>query len=222
MRIAGVSYPKFYQADASRGYSLRPGVEGWYEFEGRAYVRINSDGLRDREHSKTKPPNTFRVAILGDSYAEAFQVPLEESFWSVMQKRVGECSGVDQPQVEVINFGVAGYGTAQELITLRERVWQYSPDLVLLAFLPINDLTDNSRVLRVRSDPNVPYFEIRDGTLILDSFFPRIKFFPLSSVSLVPVRYMDTRPFSCATGASFGPLRIYHEAAGTSIADEQG
>lgn len=126
LRLGGISYPKFYQADASRGYSPRPGMEGWYEFEGRAYVRINSDGLRDRERSKTKPPNTFRIAVLGDSYAEAFQVPLEEGFCSVMESRLRECLGLER--VEVINFGVSGYGTSQELITLRERVWQYSPD----------------------------------------------------------------------------------------------
>ena len=37
-------------------------------------------------------------------------------------------------QVEVINFGVSGYGTAQELLTLRQKVWDFSPDIVVLAF----------------------------------------------------------------------------------------
>ena len=36
----------------------------------KAYVRINDDGLRDRAHTKEKPANTFRIAVLGDSYAE--------------------------------------------------------------------------------------------------------------------------------------------------------
>lgn len=35
----------------------------------------------------------------------------------------------------------------------------------------MNDVTDNSRSLRVKSDTNVPYFEVRDGALILDSSF---------------------------------------------------
>jgi len=171
LRAVGISYPKFYQADQERGYSQRPGIEGWYHLEGKAYIKINSDGLRDREHAKVKPPNTLRIAVLGDSYAEALQVPLAETFWSVMEARLRECSGLGRQQVEVINFGVSGYGTAQELITLRERVWQYSPDIVVLAFLPANDVTDNSRALRANSGKDVPYFVIRDGHLTLDASF---------------------------------------------------
>src|SRR5207253_9473107 len=79
LRVVGYSYPEFYVADDHRGYSLRPGMEGWYRKEGESYVRINSDGLRDREHAKAKPPNTMRIAVLGDSFVEALQVPHEQS-----------------------------------------------------------------------------------------------------------------------------------------------
>ena len=74
LRIAGVSYPSFFTADEYRGVALRPGAEGWWLQEGEAYIRINSAGLRDRERTKVKPANTVRVAVLGDSYAAAFQV----------------------------------------------------------------------------------------------------------------------------------------------------
>src|SRR5258705_2365813 len=78
LRLSGYSYPEFYQLDHSRGYALRPGMEGWYRKEGRSYVRINSEGLRDREHSKTKPSDSIRIAIVGDSYPEALQVSQEQ------------------------------------------------------------------------------------------------------------------------------------------------
>src|SRR6185295_3778210 len=94
LRLSGYSYPEFYQLDNSRGYSLRPGMEGWYRKEGRSYVRINSDGLRDREHAKTKPADTLRIAILGDSYAEALQVPQEQAFWSVLENRLQGCNAL--------------------------------------------------------------------------------------------------------------------------------
>src|SRR5437868_15428426 len=74
LRAVGYTYPVFYQPDEVRGYSLKPGMGGWYRREGAAFVRINSDGLRDREHSKQKPADVLRVAVVGDSYAEAFQV----------------------------------------------------------------------------------------------------------------------------------------------------
>ncbi len=152
LRVGGYSYPEFYQRDEVRGVSLLPGAEGWYRKEGLAYVRINSDGLRDREHTITKPEGTFRIAVIGDSYCEAFSVSLEQAFWSVMGKKLEECGAFPRKRIEVINFGVSGYGTAQELLTLREKAWRYSPDLVLVAVTTNNDITDNSRVLKRTDD----------------------------------------------------------------------
>ena len=169
LRVSGYSYPQFYQRDEVRGFSLRPGAQGWYSKEGEAYVRINSDGLRDREHPIAKPQSTFRIAIVGDSYCEAFSVSLEEAFWAVMGEKLEECNAFHGRKVEVINFGVSGYGTAQELLTLREKVWKYSPDLVLLAVTTNNDITDNSRVLKQTDD--IPYFVYQGTQLTLDESF---------------------------------------------------
>jgi len=175
LRIAGYSYPEFYVADANRGYALRPGMEGWYRKEGAAFVRINGDGLRDRDHAKTKPANTLRIAVLGDSYTEAFQVPFEESFCAVLEQKLRECPSLSGQNVEVINFGVSGYGTAQELITLRDHVWQYSPDIVLLALTTNNDISDNLRALKKTDE--IPYFVWRDGKLSEDDSFRQTKTF---------------------------------------------
>ncbi len=169
LRAVGYTYPVFYEPDAARGYRLQPGREGWQTKEGRAYVRVNSDGLRDREHAKEKPPNTLRVAVLGDSYAEAAQVEREEAFWAVMESRLAGCPALSGRAVEVINFGVSGYGTAQELITLREKVWDYSPDVVLLAVTTNNDQIDNVRALKASDE--MPYFILRGEELVLDNSF---------------------------------------------------
>ena len=169
LRLAGISHPVFLTTDERRGVAHRPGASGWQRNEGEAYVRINSDGLRDREHSKAKPENTLRIAVLGDSYTEGKQVPLEKTFVAVMERELNGCQALAGRKVEAINFGVAGYGTAQELITLRHHVWDYSPDLVVLAFLTGNDIEDNSRVLA--QNPNVPYFIYDNGELVLDESF---------------------------------------------------
>ena len=177
LRITGYSYPEFYKLDYSRGYALRPDIQGWYRKEGEAYIQTNRDGLRDRDHSQTKPANTIRIAVLGDSYVEALQVSQDQAFWAVMEKLLQDCPTLAGKKVEVINFGVSGYGTAQELITLREDVWQYSPDLVLLAATTNNDITDNSRALKKTDE--VPYFVYRDGTLTLDDSFKNSRPFRL-------------------------------------------
>ncbi len=179
LRVAGYSYPEFYQRDEVRGVSLLPGAEGWYRKEGEAYIRINSAGLRDQEHAIMKPEGTFRIAVVGDSYCEALSVSLEEAFWSVMGKKIEECGAFPGKKIEVINFGVSGYGTAQELLTLRDKVWQYSPDLVLLAVTTNNDITDNSRVLKRTDD--IPYFVYQGAQLTLDDSFKNSRGFLFSN-----------------------------------------
>jgi hypothetical protein len=169
LRIINYSFPTFYSPDEYRGYRLTPGIEGWYRKEGESYVKINRDGLRDTEHSKTKPANTLRIAVIGDSYAEALQVPLENAFWKVAENRLQSCSALGGRTVEVVNFGVSGYGTAQELITLQRAVWDYAPDVVLLAVTTNNDITDNSRALKKTDE--IPYFVFRDNKLEPDNSF---------------------------------------------------
>lgn len=175
LRVLGVSYPALTAYDSTRGMVLRPGASGWFREEGEAYIQYNRDGLRDREHSTSKPPNTYRIAILGDSYAEADQVPMEETFWSHAQHELDSCPGLNGRRVEVINFGVSGYGTAQELLTLRCCVWKYDPDLVLLAFVPGNDVRNNSRALE---PGNVrPFFFYEGGKLVEDKSFLESKIY---------------------------------------------
>lgn len=177
LRVASYSYPGFYMPDEIRGHSLIPNREGWYRKEGEVFVRINSDGLRDREHTRSKPAGTIRIAVLGDSHAEALQVSVEQAFWALMEQKLRSCERFAGKQVEVINFGVSGYGTAQELLTLREKVWDYSPDIVLLAMTTNNDITDNSRALKKTDE--APYFVFREGKLLLDDSFRSSRAFQL-------------------------------------------
>jgi hypothetical protein len=166
LRLFGIEYPQFYEFDPVLGSRLRPGLQGYWLKEGRGYVSINQDGLRDREHALEKPPNTLRIAVLGDSYAEALYVNRDEAFWAVMEKGLEDCGQLEGRQVEVINFGQSGFGTSRELLVLRHRVWKYSPDIILLAFCTGNDLADNSPILNQREAE--PFFILRHGELVLD------------------------------------------------------
>jgi len=165
LRLSGWTAPIFTEPDSHLGVRLVPNAEGWWREEGATYLKINSAGFRDREHSKSKPAGTFRIAVLGDSYAEARQVSMEATFWSIMEKRLAACANLNGKRIEVLNFGVSGYGTAQELIMLRREVWAYSPDLVLLAFSTGNDIRDNSPTLS--QDGTRPFFVYRNEQLCL-------------------------------------------------------
>ncbi|MEZ2227825.1 MAG: SGNH/GDSL hydrolase family protein [Microcoleus sp.] len=187
LRVAGIQgYPKigdlvdsaptnFHTADRDLGWKLKPGVSGEWKGEGASFVQVNSEGLRDREHTKAKPPNTLRVAVLGDSFTEAIHVPIEQTFWSKLERKLANCEAVKgRKKVEVINFGVQGYGTAQELVMLRKKVWDYSPDIVVLAFFIGNDVINNSPKLEY--DRYRPFFVYdASGKLVPDMSFRTLR-----------------------------------------------
>ena len=166
----GVAYPIFVQTDPFLGVDHIPHAAGWADSEGRVYLRFNSDGLRGgAEYAVPKPPDTVRIALLGDSFAEAGQVDEEKAFGRVIERNLAKLPVLRGSQLEVINFGVSGYGTGLELLTLRRKVWKYEPDYVLLAFHTGNDITDNHRALA--SAEYIPYFVLENDELKLDKSY---------------------------------------------------
>lgn len=144
--------------------------------EFRTDVRINALGLRDVDRSYGRPPGVRRILVLGDSFTEALQVEREESFAALLERRLG----AQGERVEVINAGVSGYGTDNELLAYRQQYSHFEVDLVLLVMSSENDVYENSRALISVGDmpyPDKPYFEVDDhGALVLrnDPVPPRV------------------------------------------------
>ena len=166
LRALGVGYTVFVWTDPITGVAHIPGVTSRTRFEGDSWVEINSDGLRGPETSLQPRPGTYRIALLGDSFIEAFEVPYDSTVGEVLARDLARQRGTP---VEVLNFGVGGYGTTQELLTLQHKVWKYQPDLVLLAVTTGNDISDNYRPLK-RSE-YVPYHVFQGDRLVLDTTF---------------------------------------------------
>jgi lysophospholipase L1-like esterase len=173
LRLAGVRFPAFYQPEWERGYGLRPGATGVWTREGRGRVTISPDGLRDRIHDRHPAPGVRRVALLGDSFSEALQVDLEQSWWKLLEQRLNRQTPCAFRKgfpagVEIINFGVGGYGTGQQLLTWRRKARDQQPNTVVLAMYLGNDIQDNTP--RPRQDQ--PVFRLGpDGALVLDNSF---------------------------------------------------
>ena len=120
--------------------------------DGQWSYSINSQGLRDhRVFAYEKPPSRLRVLTVGDSYTLGFEVGQGESYSAVLERYLRN-EGVD---AEVINAGVSGFSTAEELIYLREEGLRFQPDVVVMGFY-INDLSDNLRA---------NLFRLEDGKL---------------------------------------------------------
>jgi lysophospholipase L1-like esterase len=168
LRAAGFNAPIWYQPDALLGWSMRPGVSGWYSHEGRAFVEVSPAGFRDRLHAIEKPAGTYRIAVLGDSAAEALQIDMKSTFWWQVQEKLRACPALRGREVEALNFSASGYGSAQEALLLESTAIRYQPDLVLLAFAG-NDVRDNSKRLTPENDRP---FLLPDGDgLKLDASF---------------------------------------------------
>src|SRR5208282_382009 len=123
IRVVNHWYPYFYCYDAERGWGLNPGAHGRYTREGGADLRINQDGFRGPDYARPKPAGVVRVAVLGDSYVEAMQVAEDQTFTAVIGRTLATSPALRGRRVEALNFGVDGYGTAQELLTLQRKVW---------------------------------------------------------------------------------------------------
>jgi hypothetical protein len=115
-------------------YSLKPGLSRSFKL---APLETNSHGLRDREYTLEKPPGTFRIAAVGDSYTMASGVPIEKAFHSLLEERLN-ADGYGMA-FEVINFGVGGYGLEHYAADLDCQVRKWDPDMILLGFYPRND-----------------------------------------------------------------------------------
>jgi hypothetical protein len=99
-------------------------------------IAINSDGFRGPEYSVSKPKNTFRIIMLGDSETFSFMLPQNDALSSQLQELLNKNS--PSLHYEVLNFGVEGYNTLQELEQLKTKGLKYQPDLIILNYV-LND-----------------------------------------------------------------------------------
>ena len=138
-KVAG---PRFNPEEVLHRYSLVPGLV--YEMKPafsiidshEVVVRTNAFGMRDDEYTLEKPEDVFRICLIGDSVSFGMYLPLEKTFAKLLEKRL---NAQDTGKFEVLNFAVAGYNSSQEAVTLKEKVLNFKPDMVIVAFCPNDD-----------------------------------------------------------------------------------
>ena len=112
-------------------YELRPNLKTTFT---SVPIRTNSFGMRGPEVSKEKPAGTYRIALLGDSFAFGWGVEENETFATVLEKTLN-ATGSGSKRYEVLNFGVPGYSTFQEVEIFRTKGIEFHPDAVLVYFI---------------------------------------------------------------------------------------
>lgn len=158
LRAASVGTPVWHRPDPALGWTLRPYAHG---AEDGTYAIVNAFGQRDVRHDIDKRRGVYRIAVLGDEYSEAIGVPLRSTWWWQLPLGLDRCGFAADRSIEVLNFGVAGYATAQEAILLESAVLRYHPDLVLVQLSQGDDVRENSFALAARRDR--PFFRLGGG-----------------------------------------------------------
>ncbi|HET9905173.1 MAG TPA: SGNH/GDSL hydrolase family protein [Anaerolineales bacterium] len=148
---------RFWKYDSLLGWVHQPGQEGIFETpQFRTVVRINETGLRDRQRLYKRQGNGERIMVLGDSFAWGYGVEESERFSQLLEKSL---------EVEVINAGVSGYSTDQELLWYKNEGIKYDTDLVILVIAG-NDVGDNEQQL-VSTIYYKPRFVLENDQLVL-------------------------------------------------------
>jgi hypothetical protein len=148
------------------GWRGKPNQERTFSTDGYTHtVTFNSRGMHDSEHPLEKPPGTYRILMLGDSFVQAEQVNDAETSSRILEDLLNQ-SATGQ-KFEVISGGVAAWGTGQELMYYRDEGRQYQPDLVLLMVYMGNDITENLPFHALTFDKvncYTAYFSMCEGT----------------------------------------------------------
>lgn len=166
-----VLFPRYHTSVKYGEFTIRrhiPNMEFYHtSIEGKWHFITNSKGFRNSiNYNFKKPPNTLRIMSIGDSHTFGYEVSQEETFSSQIEKFLVN----DSTSVQVINTGVSGFGTAEELVFLENEGIKYKPDYVILGFFR-NDFDDNIRSnlfslkhdsLTVTSKTYIPGVDIQD------------------------------------------------------------
>jgi hypothetical protein len=130
-------------ADADLGYELVPNAR-------RGAMRINAFGFRGPELREQPAPGVVRVAVIGDS--ETFGAALEEERTLPGRLQTALAAADRSRGYEVLNLGVPGYNTLQELRLVQATLPRLHPQVVVLYYV-LNDAELTPRAVLLHRGP---------------------------------------------------------------------
>ncbi len=141
------------------GYGLSPDrILGYEPVANRG--EFNSLALRDFErYTRKKPANTKRILVVGDSVTYGSGVDISTTYPKFLEKLLER-----EGSFEVLNGGVEGYNTVQEVEWFMRHLRFLEPDVVILGYT-LNDRGINQVIYKnqgkgtlIYMAENYPYF----------------------------------------------------------------
>lgn len=108
--------------DAELGWRPRPNLKNGVD-------DVDARGLRSlREYADAPAPGVLRVAVFGDSFVYGSEVSTAEAWPTVLER--------SDPKLEILNYGVPGYGEDQIYLRFLGEGQNLRPRIVLLGVAP--------------------------------------------------------------------------------------
>lgn len=170
-----------YQADGLLGYRLSPNSVAadktwtWRGTNAQGLIITDRDNLQ-REYQIPKPGDVFRIIVLGGSTVEGdgasgSTTALPAMLQGVLSSRY-MVTKRPRARIEVVNGGVGGYFSTQELLRYISDLRHFQPDLVL-AYNGWNDLKMHNEALHYNGPtaPQLWHRETEQNNIILNNYY---------------------------------------------------
>jgi lysophospholipase L1-like esterase len=130
-------------------------------YDTRHHSQPSRPDFRDRGNplASGKPPGTFRVVVVGDSFTWGFGVSSQDAYPDRMQETLDRRAAAAAPapttRIEVVSFSRPGWNTVLELRALERSFDQLAPDVLVVGYC-LNDAEPHRRreLRRLRVDVN--------------------------------------------------------------------
>ena len=157
--------------------------------------KLNAGGFKDVEYPVDKPPGTYRIVGIGDSFT--FGVPpYPYNFLTLLEDSLNALPSL--PPVEVINMGISSTGPPHYLSLIQNEALDLKPDMILLSLFLGNDIQESSRNSRKRKVFTYSYF--------VSAVYYIYKVMTGLSGSTMAITYGDGHTY-CDTCTTFQPDR---------------
>jgi hypothetical protein len=105
--------------DGALGWRPQPGVNNGID-------HINAQALRSlREFAPRPSADITRISVFGDSFVYGTEVATQHAWPTLLDE--------NEPALEILNYGVPGYGPDQALLRFESEIAELRPDVAILA-----------------------------------------------------------------------------------------
>jgi lysophospholipase L1-like esterase len=123
-----------YKPNGRLLYHYPDNPRGYFDKKNEVLGTINSKGFRGLDRDFEKESDKIRLAFLGDSFTLGIGVRDEDTLPANVERELQR----NYKNIEVLNFGVSGYNTRDEIRLLKEYVLKFKPDIVVVVLF-LND-----------------------------------------------------------------------------------